>query len=132
MHHLSSFSSSLSLVKAAIPGSVQVSMSVEGENSDLHLGYKSNMTLKVAFPSGTTPSVTITISASSTKLAMALGDTYMARRGGNIIYLRYGFYYIVLSSTKSVMYIKAYTLNKAYPPLFISWFTKYEVSHYSH
>eukprot|EP00105_Crassostrea_gigas_P036555 XP_019920703.1 PREDICTED: uncharacterized protein LOC105323112 [Crassostrea gigas] len=76
-------------------------MSVEGENSDLHLGYKSNMTLKVAFPSGTTPSVTITISASSTKLAMALGDTNMARRGGNIIYLRYGFYYIVLSSTKS-------------------------------
>lgn len=109
MHHLSSFSSSLSLVKAAIPGSVQVSMSVEGENSDLHLGYKSNMTLKVAFPSGTTPSVTITISASSTKLAMALGDTNMARRGGNIIYLRYGFYYIVLSSTKSVMYIKAYS-----------------------
>lgn len=99
----------MSLVKAAIPGSVQVSMSVEGENSDVHLGYKSNMTLKVAFPSGTTPSVTITISASSTKLAMALGDTNMARRGGNIIYLRYGFYYIVLSSTKSVMYIKAYS-----------------------
>lgn len=100
---------SLFSVKAAIPSTVQASINIEGENSDLHLSYKSNMTLRMAFPSGTTASVTITISASSTKLVMALGNTKMARRGGNIYYLKYGFYYSVLSTTKSVIYIKAYS-----------------------
>lgn len=93
----------MSLVQAAIPDTVQASISVEGEYSDLHLGYKSSMTLKVAFPIGITTSVIITISASSTKLVMALGNTKMARRGGNIIYLRYGFYYGVLGSTLTVI-----------------------------
>lgn len=83
-------------------------MSVEGENLDLYFGYKSNMILKVVFFLGIILSVIIIILVFLIKFVMVFGDIYMVRRGGNIIYLRYGFYYIVLSLIKLVMYIKVY------------------------
>ena len=77
---------------------------MDNENANMHLGYKSNITVRVAVPAGTTYGATISIKASTTKLVMALGNTRVVSAGGNIASLSTMYIYSVLSSTMTVRF----------------------------